>query len=615
MKAFRKVSHVFLAFALAAAAGCQSDSPTEPSGGGGSISPQPPPQTVTYTVTVAANPPQLAAGSTTPTSITVQVRRQDNGAAPPDLTGVTLTTNLGEFGQSGSGQRTVQLQLVNGQAQAVLYPGTSAGTATVRATVDNTNNAGAVNVQIGQADTFFVGAVAPSVGNPQGGEEVTITGGGFDGPVRVTFNGTSAQVLSVSPTRIRVRTPSAIAAGVNVGVGQAQPVPVGVTINVNEANSQSDTLANGFVYSLGTSTQQPSVFSVDPSSGTNDGGTRVVIVGDGFQSPVQVFFGQGTVDNFSGVQATIESVTQTRIVAVTPAARGFGINNVNQLVDILVRNSNSGFATVASDRFQYGADVRITAVGPSSGPYTGGTRVTLQGQGFDEPVAVSLNGVGQRVISVSGTQIVVETVGVLVNQCPANGQVTETGWSVVNIETGAGATFAGGFIYIVPRPIVTGINPASGNPGTTTATITGQGFSSNVQVLFGDSTNGAAAQILSNNGSSISIRVPSVPPGFTFNTQPCDGNGDGNPGGTQAIPTPISVTVRNLDGPGCSGTLSNAFTLNPPSTTCTGDTTTPTTFQCSDGVDNDGDGRIDFNANPAVGDPQCTGPTDNSEST
>jgi len=109
--------------------------------------------------------------------------------------------------------------------------------------------------------------------------------------------------------------------------------------------------------------------------------------------------------------------------------------------------------------------------------------------------------------------------------------------------------------------------------------------------------------------------VPTPASGFTFATEPCDGNGDGIAGGTRNIPTPISVTVRNLDGTGCAVTLSNAFTISPQNSTCTGDTSTPPppppppVVQCNDGFDNDGDGLID------AADPQCTGPTDDSEST
>lgn len=613
MKPLRIISCLVFGLALALA-GCQSDSPTEPGGGGGGpLTPKPPEPVTTFNVIVTASPSQLTAGSNTSSSITVDVRRNDNGLPPPDLTEVVLTTSLGGFG-SAAGPSEVTLQLVNGRAQATLFPGVDQGTATVRAVVGP--SAGVANVQIGQAATFFVSSIAPSVGDPQGGETVVITGGGFDGPVRVTFNNATAQVLSVSPTQIRVRTPSATAAGVNVPVGSTAAVSVGVTINVNEPGTLTDQVVNAFTYSHGGGgIQQPTFFSISPASGTNDGGTTVRIRGTGFQAPVQVFFGIGvSADSFNGVEAHVQSVTPTEIVALTPAARGFGQNLVNQLVDILIKNVNSGFSTVASDTFKYGSDVIITAMGPGSGPFTGGTRVTIFGQGFDAPVAVSLGGVGQQVVSVTGTEIEFITSGIAVAACPDNGLVTVTGVSVTNIESGASGTANLGFNFIVPRPLIFGVNPTSGSIGTT-VTISGQNFSNTVRVTFaGDSSTGASAQIVSSSSTSITVRVPTPPPSFEFATEPCDGNGDGNPGGTRNIPTPVGVTVTDLSGTGCATTLANAFTLNPTNTTCTGDTTEPVSFQCSDGIDNDGDTFIDFGAGP-TNDPQCTSANDNSEST
>ena len=275
-----------------------------------------------------------------------------------------------------------------------------------------------------------------------------------------------------------------------------------------------------------------------------------------------------------------------------------------------MRNLNNGFATVTTDSFKYGNQVIITAMGPGSGPYTGGTRVTIFGQGFDDPVAVSLGGVGQTPVSVTGTEIVFITSGVPLANCPANGIVSVTGIQVTNIDTGNSGSDNIGFNYIVPLPLIFGVNPQAGNIGSN-VTLSGQNFSANVQVLFGDPANGAAASIVSRSSTSITVRVPTPASGFTFNTEPCDGNGDGNAAGTRNIPTPISVTVRNLDGTGCVATLSNAFTVNPPNTTCTGDNSTPPpppVVQCTDGFDNDGDTFIDEL------DPQCTGPTDNSES-
>jgi hypothetical protein len=614
MRTFKHASRLLLALALAlavAVVGCQSDSPTEPSAR--PTTPQPPTPTVTYNITVTASPADLNVGSTTPSTVTVEVRRSDNGQPPPDLTKVTLTTTLGEFGSIGSGTQSVELQLINGRAQAALFPGGAVGSATLRAQLDD--SVGGTTVDIRGQQTFFVSSISPNVGAPEGGQTVNIDGGGFDEPVRVTFNGATAQVISVSPTRIKVRTPSATAAGVTVPVGTSVPVNVSVTVNLNENGQAADTLNNGFVYSAGGTVEPPRVFSVSPASGPNEGGTRVTIVGSGFQSPVQVIFGLGgSVTSFNGVEAQVESVEPGRIVVLTPSARAFGQNLLNAVVDVLVKNLNSGFSTISPQAFKYGTNVLITGMGPGSGPYTGGTQVTITGQGFDDPVAVSLGGVGQQVLSVSGTQIVFRTVGVVVNSCPANGVITATGVSVTNLDTGDSATAGNlSFQYLVPRPQIFGINPTSGNPGNN-ATITGTNFAANVQVLFGDAANGSSAPINSNNATTISVRVPQAPAGFTFNTEPCDGNGDGIPGGTRNAPTAISVTVRNLDGTGCSVTLPNAYLLNPPNTTCTGDTSAPppTTAQCNDGIDNDGDGRIDFGAGP-TNDPQCTSLDDNSE--
>ncbi|MFL6202198.1 MAG: IPT/TIG domain-containing protein [Thermoanaerobaculia bacterium] len=608
MKPSRIVFHLLSALLLVAAFACQSDSPTEPSNAP-PAAPIPPAPVTTYVITVTPSPGQLTAGTGTGSTVTIDVRRSDTGQPPPDLTPVTVTTNIGSFGAFGSGTKEVTLQLVNGRAQTVLFADGDVGTATIRAVVGS--SAGVANVPIGQAGTFFISSVTPSIGSPQGGEEVSILGGGFDGPVRVTFNGAAAQVRSVTPTRIRAVVPPAAAAGVDVGVGQSVPVTVAVTINYNETGTASDSLPAGFTYSLGGTIQQPAILSVTPNAGTNDGGTRITIVGEGFQAPVQVLFGSGNASGFDGIEATVLETTANRLVVLSPAASGFGQNNVNKLVGILVRNLNSGFATVSGNAFKYGNKVIITAMGPGSGSYLGGTRVTIFGQGFDDPVAVSLGGIGQAPISVTGTEVVFLTSGVPLTSCPANGIVSVSGVSVTNIDTGDSGSANIGFSYTVPLPQIFGVSPQAGAIGSN-VTLTGQNFSTNVQVLFGGATDGAAASIVSKSSTAITVKVPTPPSTFVFTTEPCDGNGDGIAGGTRNVATPISVTVRNLDGTGCVVTLSNAFTLSPQNTTCTGDNSTPPpppTVQCNDGFDNDGDGLID------AADPQCTGPTDNSEST
>ena len=555
--------------AALAVSGCTS-SPTEPSGGGsGPITPKPPDPVISFNITVTANPSEITAGSEGTSNITVQVRRADNGAPPPDLTKVTLTTNLGGFGTVG-GPTTVELDLVNGQAQAVLFAGTESGVATVRAQA--LGSGGAANVRIGQPATFFVSSVEPSVGSSAGGENVAILGGGFQTPVRVTFNGAAATVRSVTPNRITVTTPSAAAAGVPVEVGETATVNVAVTINVNEPDTLTDTIDRGFTYAAGGGggIQEPQVFSLDPTSGGNDGGTTVTIVGQGFVSPVQVLFGQGSsATNFNGIQAEVVSVTPNRIVVRTPAANGFGQNLTNQVVDVLVRNVNTGFSTVRPQQFKYGTDVEITAISQASGPASGGTRVLIQGSGFDEPLTVSFHfpdgdfNIAQQVVSVSGRQIVVLTSPApLPATCPADGIIAVDEISVVNIETGDGDTAEIGFNYLLPAPAITGISPGSGGTGSTVV-ISGRNLNpGNAEVIFGDPTTGSTATIQGGSTAEmLRVTVPNPPQGFEFDEVACGTDG------MRFVPTAINITVRDLSSR-CLSTFRSGFLLNPTDATC-----------------------------------------------
>lgn len=576
MRLFRNATALLAASVLAAALGCTS-SPTEPSSP--PVTPKPPAPQTTYTVSVTANPSNIIAGGTGSSTITVEVRQTDNGQPPADGSQVTLNTTLGSFNSANSGVTSVTLGLVNGRASANLFSSTDVGTAAVTATFGGAT--GAANVHINSAATFFVSSVSPNSGDAAGGQTVTILGGGFAQPVRVTFGTAAATVRSVSPSQIVVVTPSAAAAGAPVPVGQTSSVSVTVINHVNQPDTQTDTIDRGFTYSVGGGGGggQPAVFAVNPASGTNDGGTRVTITGTGFQSPVQVLFGIGTsASSFNGVEATVVSVTPTQIVAITPAARGFGQNLTNQVVDILVKNVNSGFSGIGSQQFKYGTKVQITAMGPGEGPASGGTRVTIDGSGFEGPVAVSFSftnpnvSVAQQVLSVSGSQIVILTSPApLPTSCPKNGLVSATSVSVTNINTGDGATANIGFNFDLPLPVITGLNPNSGGAGDS-VTIQGHDFTpQNMGVTFGSGTGGSSAQVTGGTSSTINVLVPTPPQGFTFNTVPC-GNG-----GTRNAPTPITVNVTDLST-GCTSAFTNGFLLNPSDTSCQNSTPPTASF-------------------------------------
>lgn len=582
--------------------GCDADSPSEPDqppgtppGGG--------PSNAAYSISVSIDPPQVPAGSTEPVNVTVQVTRRDTGQPPVNGTTLVVTASAGAFGTPGGGTSDV-LQLFNGQASVAYFPPETQGTGQVTIQARLESSVGQAVLRIAAPATFFIASVQPNTGSPNGGEGVTITGGGFESPVRVTFGSVPAQVQSVTANRIRVVTPPSQQ---NVPVGGTATVPVSVTINLNEVDQQVDTLQNAFIYARGGTVIQPQVFSVSPASGPNDGGTRVTIVGEGFQAPVQVFFGSGSTGAFTGLEATVESVTPTRIVVVTPPAQGFGQNNLNEVVDILIRNLNSGFATVAGSAFQYGsggANVPfISAVAPNQGPFTGGTVATLFGQGFDDPVSVTLAGVAASVISVTATEVVVRSSGIAIDSCgDVSGPIR-----LVNIETGESAT-GPDWIYRVTSPVITGVTPSSGpQTGNTQVTLSGVDFQGPVAVTFSSGGNGFAASVQSVSSTSIVVRTPAVSNG-ALDTEDCDDNGDGTTG-TRYIPTAFNVRVENLIT-GCTDSFDGAFIYSPSDSTCRGDVgeTEPPPVECEDGFDNDGDSLID------AADPECTGPGDDDES-
>jgi hypothetical protein len=545
---------------------------------------------VTFNITVTASPSHLTIGSTTGSKITVQAANAQDGTPPPNLTPVTLTTTLGEFNSVGSGLQLVNLQLVGGRAQAVLFPGTSAGTATVGATSPcGTSSApavcpspsvftpGATSVSIGSPGTFFVNSLSPNTGDPAGGLVVTISGGGFLAPVAVSFGSSSAPVKSVSPNAIQVITPPS-----------ATPVPVGTTLQVNVTVTNNiggtlggtATLTNAFTYVPGGGgIQQPQVFSVNPASGTNDGGTQITIIGQGFVAPVQVFFGSGAASNFNGIEATIQSVTATQIIVVSPPARGFGQDNTNQLVSILVKNTGSGFATVDSAAFKYGSKVLITSLAPTTTVFNQPVKVTVFGQGFADPVAVSLAGIAAQVLSTSGTEIQVLSSIPNVSTCSnITGPVHVA--NINNGDTADGPTF----VYLVPKPEVFNVcalqspsqcNGACNAPqgpqgGGTVLKISGSfADPGGDQILLGQQ----AAFPASGCPSTTSMLFVTTPQfGGTFPTQPCIGKCGVT--GTMNIGASVSLTVNDAVT-SCTTTIQGAFTFEPDDVSCHVTTTPP----------------------------------------
>jgi hypothetical protein len=276
--------------------------------------------------------------------------------------------------------------------------------------------------------------------------------------------------------------------------------------------------------------------TVQPTSGPISGGTRVTIIGDAFQVPVQVFFG--------AAEAQVISVNFSQIIVMSPRASdtapgGSGV--VTGPVNVRVLNVSSGKDASLGGGFRYIPKMQITAFAPGVGTSLGGTRVTIDGSGFDDPVAVTIGVFATQVIRVSGTEIVVQTLSTGTPCGNASGPIT-----VTNIENGDSATTTGVFSFLPVKPVITSVVPSPVIPGTSiTVSVQNPGIgplgSANIRfTINGKTVIPAPSSIVI--GTGVQDFTVVVPPAntFTFPVVPCGS------GGMNLGPVTTSLVFNNV---------------------------------------------------------------------
>lgn len=507
---------------------CAADAPTAPrqTGGGTSSAVQ---------VLLYTNDANPKAGTCTLIEAIVTL----NGASVPDGTSVNFSTDFGAFGQNGL--PLVSVVTTNGTAVTALC-GPGAGSAKVKGTVTISGKTNSGNLTISfQPDSGtlpFVSSCSPSFGSKQGGDILTLNGGRFFGTssttrIQFTANGVTRDgvVTGVTANAVTAQT-----AGFPELNAPTTPAAITLTLGTNLPTPVVLSLPSCFAYGTADS-GTPTVTAVLPASGTNEGNTRVTIIGSGFSnSGVQVFFGT--------VEATVISVSYNQIVVLSPPAFGAGHDNLNATVGVTVKNIASGVVSNPVN-FKYTPQVLLTAINnniqPSQGPFV---PVTIFGQGFQAPVAVGLAGWAANIISVSATELVVLPGFPLAAGCAdITGVVT-----VTNIDTGDSASGLS-FTYRVPKPIITGLTPAFGGPGAS-VTITGTNLPlaiSDAEVRMGTTL----AAVTSATGSSVTFTVPDTGAAAPICT------GSNPPTTPQTVATfDITVTTRSTT---CTVTLPQSF--------------------------------------------------------
>lgn len=555
-----KQRFIFLALTalLALFAGCKGESPTAPppitgtSGGGtGSGATEPP---VGASIALAATNTSPFTGSTSTITATVTL----NNAAVPNGTAVefaTITANA-NFTDTTDNPTTLIRTTTAGIAKATVTSST-AGPVVVNVTVNNVTKSITVTFQdavipvIPPSNAPTISTVSPSSGLPTGNQQVVITGTNFRTPVRVLFDPGSGQaskeafVTNVTPTQITVISPA-----FDLGVSQQLVVSVIVIVEAGLPTELRATKATAFTYTAAVLT--PVVKAVAPTSGPIDGGTRITIIGDAFEAPVQVFFGSA--------QAQVLSVTFHQIDVMSPTARDTNPNGsgaVTGPVDIRILNVNSGKSVTAPAAFRYVNKMQITAITPDQGPFTGGTRFTIDGTGFSDPVTVYLDGIAASVIKVSASEIVGISNGIALSSCAdSNGPVV-----VTNVDNGDTATAPVGWIYRVQKPVIVRVQPSTA-PFTTlvgTATVTVANAVGFPRITIGGLGANINSQTQNPDGTTtFTIQVPST---LVLTTQACSGVA----GATVQVATAFDVTYTSLTT-GCTDTLVKGLVVSPPDT-------------------------------------------------
>jgi hypothetical protein len=534
-------------------AGCKGESPTAPppitgtsGNGSGSTGGTQPPVGANIALTVSSASPFTGSTSTITATVTL------NNAPVPNGTAVEFATTAANanFTDTSDNPTTLIRTTTAGVAKATVTSSV-AGPVVVTVTVNNVTKSVTLNFQdpvipVTPPPTApTIASISPATGLPTGNQTLTINGTNFRSPVRVLFDPGNGQtpkegfVTSVTPTQITVVTPA-------FDLGVAQQLIASITVIVEAGTPTEQRVTKSAAFTITAPVLTPFFRALSPTSGPIDGGTRVTITGDAFESPAQVFFGSA--------QAQVLNVQFHSIDVITPTARDTNPNGsgaVTGPVDVRILNVNSGKSVIAPAAFRYVSKAQITAITPDQGPFTGGTRVLIDGTGFNEPVTVYLDGIAASVIKVTPTEITAISNGIALSSC-----ADSTGPAIVtNVDNGDTATSPVPWIYRVFKPAIVGVSSSAVSPGGST-TIRVANAVGIPRITIGGISASVTGQVDNGDGTTtFTVQVPST---LTLTPQAC-----GVPGASSQSPTAFDVAYTSLTT-GCTDTLTKGLTVSPP---------------------------------------------------
>ena len=292
-----------------------------------------------------------------------------------------------------------------------------------------------------------VSAVSPNHGATAGGTKVTIEGEDLRGVTTVYFGATEVVLPKAvsSQTKIKVVSP---------------PGPIGsvdITVSSPEGGTSAVTPSDEYTYTA----SPPVILKLSPNHGPGAGNKSFKIAGAELLGATEVRFGTRsiafTVKNSKTITATI------------PPALALGA------VPVTVTTPEGTSEVTPASEYTYEAEFpAVEELSPGSGPATGGTTISLKGEGFIGVSKVDFEGIPAASFEfVNDSEIIVVS--------PAH-SVRKVSITVTTPQGTSPTTCPGRTCKPVPKfefvhPTVTSVEPKSGPvAGGTPITITGTGF-------------------------------------------------------------------------------------------------------------------------------------------
>jgi len=266
---------------------------------------------------------------------------------------------------------------------------------------------------------------------------------------------------------------------VNMNVGRGQSKSVTFTVNApaddypfvcsqSTCGSGHNSMVGSMRANAAAMAPPPTITSVSPSTLDAAGGATVSIAGTNFVSGVTVKF-----DTLSATAVSFVSATQLTAIAPAHAAGSATVTVTNP-------DAQSARTTVT----YIVPPPAIASVTPATGPNSGGTAITILGNGFQAGATVTI---GTRT-AVAVTVVDASTITATTPLGPSNDQIGIAQDVVVHNPDGSTATKTGAFAYTLAPLTISSISPNNGGPkGGNSVTIRGTGFTTGVTttVTFG----------------------------------------------------------------------------------------------------------------------------------